>query len=166
MNNFQIETFLRTNKYTKPYFFGVFACDTLPFRIPKVNQHLLIICNTDKSTGPGQHWIGIHFSADNVATYFDSFGMYPQNLYISNFLKRNASKITTNNKMIQSVFSRYCGHFCALFLYFMVRGKSLNKIVGMFKNKNLKENDILVRRLIDNIYCKNECTKPICKTIF
>lgn len=166
MNNFQIDTFLRTNKYTKQYFFGVFACDTLPIKIPKVNRHLLIICNTDKSSGPGQHWVAIHFSSENVATYFDSFGMYPQNPYILNFMKRNSNKITFNSRMVQSVFSKYCGHFCALFLYFMVKGKSIKNFVNMFKQKNLKDNDKEVQKLIDNIYCNNECTKPICKTIF
>lgn len=165
MNSFQIHKFLKTNVYTSKYFLGVFACDTLPTRIPKVNKHLLLICNTDKISKPGEHWIAIHFSSDNTATYFDSFGMYPQNPYIINFLKTNATKVTFNSRMIQSVFSMYCGHFCALFLYFMVKGRSLSDFVKMFKNKNLKDNDKIVQVLIDKIYCKYHSVKPICKTI-
>jgi hypothetical protein len=49
-----IERFINRDRVCRATFQGVFSSDTLP-RNPR-----LLICNTDPSSEPGQHWIAIH----------------------------------------------------------------------------------------------------------
>ena len=55
MNSDEIDRFLRTRVRD---FDGVFSIDNLPD-----NPHLLV-CNTDPSDRPGQHWIAIYVDED------------------------------------------------------------------------------------------------------
>lgn len=117
MNAIELEVILSENKYTQKYFSGVYSCDNLPKVVTKLPS--LIICNTDKSNQPGEHWIAIYISTQRTAEFFDSFGFSPYyNKYFMNFLESNSNKILYNSKMIQSIFSNKCGYFAALFLYF------------------------------------------------
>ena len=63
----EIERFIRADTACRRVFQGVFSADTLPRR-PR-----LLVCNTDESTKPGQHWIAIHVDTDGRGEYFDSF---------------------------------------------------------------------------------------------
>ena len=58
MNTKQIWQALTSNTKTEPYFDGVFAIDEL-CKIKKKPE--LIICNTDPSNKPGQHWVLLFF---------------------------------------------------------------------------------------------------------
>jgi hypothetical protein len=49
-----IERFINRDRVCRTTFQGVFSSDTLP-RNPR-----LLICNTDPSSEPGQHWIAIY----------------------------------------------------------------------------------------------------------
>ena len=40
----------------------------------------LLVCNTDPSDKPGQHWVCIHVE-DGHGEYFDSFGRRPTTLF-------------------------------------------------------------------------------------
>ena len=53
MNTREIERFLEADIVSRGVFQGVFSADTLP------RQPRLLVCNTDESTKPGQHWIAI-----------------------------------------------------------------------------------------------------------
>ena len=53
---------------------GVFSIDTLP------DKPRLLVCNTDPSDKPGQHWVCIHVE-DGRGEYFDSFGRRPTTLF-------------------------------------------------------------------------------------
>ena len=71
MDTIEIERFIRADTACRHIFQGVFSADTLPGR-PR-----LLVCNTDESTKPGQHWIAIHVDTDGRGEYFDSFGRAP-----------------------------------------------------------------------------------------
>jgi hypothetical protein len=63
MNTGQIELILRRNIDN---FDGVFSRDRLP------DKPRLLVCNTDPSSRPGQHWIAIYVGEDGRGEYFDS----------------------------------------------------------------------------------------------
>ena len=67
MNTEEIDRILR--RYVRD-FDGVFSTDTLP------EKPRLLVCNTDASDKPGQHWICMHFE-NGRGEYFDSFGRRP-----------------------------------------------------------------------------------------
>ena len=54
-------------------FDGVFAINTIPKKLPKVNH--FIVCNTDTNTGPGKHWFCIFRASRNTIECFDSLGI-------------------------------------------------------------------------------------------
>jgi hypothetical protein len=71
-SNVQIASYLKNC----PYFHGVYASDKLPDSLPPGSA---IICNTDKSGHPGQHWLalGSLFDPEHPPWYFDSYGFRP-----------------------------------------------------------------------------------------
>lgn len=152
MNTLELKTFLETNEYTRNHFLGIFACDLLPLQ--KIRKRpALIICNTDEHNKPGQHWIAIYIENEKKIEYFDSFGLYPNNLHINRFIKQNCETLLTNNTMIQGLFSKYCGHFCALFLYSKCLGISMKNFLLIFNHIHLMKNDDTVRKMFSRIYC-------------
>jgi hypothetical protein len=54
MNTREIERFINRDRVCRTSFQGVFSRDTLP------SKPRLLICNTDPSDKPGQHWIAIY----------------------------------------------------------------------------------------------------------
>lgn len=180
MNSLELKIFMETNRHTKPHFLGIFSCDTLP-RKRVQTRPALIICNTDEHYKPGQHWIAIYLLDENTIEYFDSFGMYPSNLYINLFIRENCNVMVSNNTIIQGLFSKYCGHYCALFLYCRCRGISMKNFLSIFEYPDLMKNDEIVRKMFGKIYCKTTrkandksrklkkfvpTMKPICEEIF
>ena len=60
MNSDELLRAAMSDNVTKNYgFLGVFSPDTLPVR-SMIKDPLLLICNTEDSDLPGQHWIAIH----------------------------------------------------------------------------------------------------------
>ena len=39
--------------------------------------HVLIVCNSDTSSRPGEHWIVIYVDGNRREEYFDSMGRFP-----------------------------------------------------------------------------------------
>ena len=70
MNTKQLSNALILNPVTNKYFDGIFLIDTLQDIKEKPT---LIICNTDPSYKPGEHWI-LFFFYDNSIDFFDSLG--------------------------------------------------------------------------------------------
>jgi hypothetical protein len=70
MNTREIERFNRDHVCLAS-FQGVFSRDTLP------SKPRLLICNTDPSDKPGQHWIAIYVDKNLRGEFFDSFGRHP-----------------------------------------------------------------------------------------
>jgi len=103
MNSDDIERFLSRRLSD---FDGVFSIDTLPDR-PR-----LLVCNTDPSDKPGRHWVAIYVDDDcNRGEFFDSFGRRPDDVF-ERYLNRHCSSWIFNDRQLQSVTSKFCGHYC------------------------------------------------------
>ena len=120
---------------------GVFAYDELPIidACPAV-----IVVNTDPSTRPGQHWICIYFDEDGHGEFFDSFGLKPKRVF-ERYMDEHCIAWTFNKRQLQSLVSRFCGHYCIWFCIMKFRKIALNALVtGMSSDTGL--NDFLVHR--------------------
>lgn len=121
MNTEEIERILHERAKN---FDGVFSVDNLPRK-----PHLLV-CNTDPAHREGRHWVCIHV-ADEHGEFFDSFGRRP-NVLFERYLNRHCSSWTFNDKQLQSVVSKFCGHYCIYYCMLRSRGVHLRKIVSSF----------------------------------
>lgn len=160
MNSSEINAILKFNQKTKPFFQGVYASDTLPIHITKLP--ILLICNTDPISKPGEHWVSIFISQKRKGEYFDSFGLPPSNQNIINFLKRNCKELKYNKHMIQSLFSNYCGQFCIMYVYHKANKKSLNFFLKLFNRKK----PILNNNIVFKFFNKTLCNKTSCMNVF
>jgi len=87
-------------------FRGVFSCDTLPETL----VYGLIVCNTDPHDKPGEHWIAMYIDGGR-GEYFDSFGRAPAKVF-KDYLNRYCNTWIFNERQLQSICSRFCGHYC------------------------------------------------------
>jgi hypothetical protein len=138
MNTAKIERLL----INQPDFQGVFSCDTLP-TTPR-----LLVCNTDPSSEPGEHWIAIYVDKNGRGEYFDSFGR-PPNKYFETYMNSCCNRWIFNKKKLQSRISSFCGYYCCLFVVLRCRGLDMPKIVGLFTS-DTGYNDWLVHRFVCN----------------
>ena len=115
-------------------FDGVFSAATLP------EKPRLLVCNTDASDKPGRHWICMHFE--------DSFGRRPAANF-ERYMNRQCSSWTFNRRQLQSVISKFCGHYCIY--YCMLRSRGMPKIVNSF-TADTGLNDVLVHGFV----CRRE----------
>ena len=118
---------------------GVFSVDTLPDK-----PHLLV-CNTDPSDKPGRHWVCIYVK-DGRGEYFDSFGRRPTALF-ERYLNRHCTSWIYNDRQIQSVISKFCGHYCIYYCMLRSRGVDMRKIVSSFSS-DTGLNDALVHGFV------------------
>ena len=136
MNTEEIDRILR---YRVRDFDGVFSVDTLP------DKPRLLVCNTDASDKPGRHWICMHFEAGR-GEYFDSFGRRPTENF-ERYLNRHCSSWTFNRRQLQSVISKFCGHYCIYYCMLRSRGIDMPKIVNSFTT-DTGLNDVLVHGFV------------------
>ncbi len=127
MNTSQIQRILRCHPRTSGIFLGVFASDQLPSY--SINPPCALVCNTDPSDKPGEHWIAIYINSSGCGEYFDSYGQEPSIVTIRSFLNRNTMSYRTNIKTIQGAMSSSCGQYCVYYLLYRCCGKSLEQIV-------------------------------------
>ena len=119
---------------SSPEFLGVFAADEIP---SQSSEHsVCFIASTDPRTLPGTHWVAfVVFNnassahSDTTTTYFfDSYGV-PLSHYSrlnSECAQRGYTNIRlVNTQQLQSIHSTVCGQYCALFLFFVHRFKSV-----------------------------------------
>jgi len=120
---------------------GIFACDQLPdFTL----RPSVIVVNTDPSTQPGRHWICMFFDADGHGEFFDSFGLQPKRVF-ERYMNKHCLAWTFNNKQMQSLISRFCGHYCIWYCMLKFRKVTLNELVRITSN-DTGLNDFLVHR--------------------
>lgn len=168
------------SKNKKKIFYRVCACDMLPKRLP-TNQDVMIICNTDKSTNPGEHWLGLylpaphrvvpggtaasasHITKNNIRNFrschfFDSYGYMPTNEYIINFIKKNAREMYWNRHQLQSYHSYTCGEYCCMFAYSMAKNNNIKCFLKQF-GKKLHSNDVKIRSMFNCTFYDKKCTQ-------
>lgn len=146
MDTRDIERFIRRDTVCRSVFQGVFSSDTLP-KNPR-----LLICNTDPSHKPGQHWIAIYVDQYGRGEYFDSFGRPPDDYFKHYMNKHCGRRWTFNKRQLQSIISRFCGYYCCFYCMFRSRGVNMNRIVNHFTS-DTAFNDSLVHSFV--------CNKPI-----
>ena len=134
MNTLQIKNILSHDRVTKQYFLGVFSSDQLPAMV--MSYPACFVCNTDRSTEPGSHWIAFYIISPNEVEFFDSFGNEPAAFQgpILNFASRY-SRVTYNP--MQSNVTAVCGQYCIYYLYSKCKGQSLNFFLSFFVFKNM-----------------------------
>ena len=139
MNTYELERVV--GDYVKR-FDGVFSSDSLP-RKPK-----LLVCNTDPSNMPGEHWIAIYVDDDgHYGEYFDSLARAPSRLF-ERYMNEHCRQWTYNNcKQLQSITSRFCGHYCACFCILRSRGVGMFDFLRYF-TRDTGLNDVIVHELI------------------
>jgi hypothetical protein len=138
MNTIELE---KTLCNYKPTFLGVFSSDNLP------EKPGLMVCNTDTSRERGTHWIAIYIDAERrYGEYFDSFGRKPTATF-RDYLNRHCKHWIFNDRQLQSVASRFCGHYCIYYCVLRCSGIDLRKIVNQFTNDQ-GYNDVLVHGFV------------------
>lgn len=129
----------------KELFIGVFPSNRLPPKLP-TKRPLLLICNTDPHNKPGQHWVAIYIGNNGTGEYFDSLAMPPLKPFVK-FLTRFCNEWTTNDKQLQSVISRFCGHYCVFYSLFKRLGYSMADILNCFTS-DTGLNDLMVHKFV------------------
>lgn len=148
MNTQQLLQVINSDHFIKSKCGGVCALNELP---SQVVPDTFFICNTDPSWLQGKHWIVMYFAIDGKAEYFDSFGSFPKEKIIENFLDKNSTGWSCNNVQLQGTFSNTCGEFCLLYVLYRLRGFYMPTVISMFK-KDCNENDVLVYTYIRKKY--------------
>jgi hypothetical protein len=145
MNGSRIDWILRRDAKCSPMFLGVFARDRLPSSIDR-SRPALLVCNTDAHDMPGEHWIAIYIEDSSYGEYFDSFGR-PPDAPFRTFLHRHCSRWIYADRHLQSVISRFCGHYCIFYCVHRARGKNLNAIANML-TYDTGLNDYLIHNFV------------------
>ena len=135
------------------HFYGCYPADIQP-RIKK--KTFSIIFNLSNHNEEGSHFVAI-FADTKYLLYFDSFGEKCSNKLILKFLKKEKKDrvFKSNKRVIQSCDSAFCGFFCIGFILSQQMKLPLTKFVKLFSNTNLKQNDDIVIKFINDIV-KNE----------
>src|SRR5277367_2607312 len=124
MNSKNISDILKVR--CKDMFLGVFPRDRLPLTLPP-RRPLLLICNTDPHSRPGEHWIALYVSS-TTGEYFDSFGQSPL-LIFKRFLDKFCPKWIMIDKKLQSILSSFCAHYCIFYSLFKYLGYDMKCIM-------------------------------------
>ena len=148
MNGRQLRRLIAKDPLAKKKFRGVYARDTLPSQ-PLYGGYII---NTDRSLGPGIHWVAAWFSPQhkNEAEYFDSFGLPPWfHKEIETFLLTHTSSYNYNRFVLQDVTSKACGFYVLYYILMKSRGWCLQRIVGRgFEPHKPRANDNRVTNLV------------------
>jgi len=138
MNTQQIDSIVR--RYVRR-FDGVFSADRLP------ENPRLLECNTDPAHRPGEHWVVMYVDDEGrFGKYFDSLGRPPP-VTFRRYLDRHCRYWSYNDRQLQSVVSRFCGHYCVYYCILRSCGMDMRRIVGSFSN-DTGFNDVLVHGFI------------------
>ena len=151
MNTLQLDSILKSDPHCAEVYRGTFARDDFP---KNATRQGLYICNTDKKSEPGTHWISCYLTGSGDNIYFDSFGLPP---YLPEFetvlVPRANSAVQFNNSTLQSADTVTCGHYCLIFCLLTARGFSLEFIVSLLNDApNSHIRDHAVERFISKLF--------------
>lgn len=156
MNNIELEHCLKTNKFTKKNFRGVYPANVLA-KLQNIKKGFYI-ANTSPETSDFGHWIGLYITKLKIEVFDSSGILFFKNKYFKQFMKNNASHgLICNKNMIQDPKSNVCGYYCLVFALFRAQKKKFFHFVNMFHKSNLKYNDELIIKLFNKNF-----SKPIC----
>lgn len=144
MNSLEISRVLSTYKNTKGLFKGVYARDRVPL---KPTYPSCFILNTDPSREQGEHWLAIYYDNNGNADFFDSYGQHPTKYRLLSYLEKTSQNWIFNSNQLQHFFSKFCGHYCCLFLLFRCNNYTLDDFLSKFTDSQLT-NDMIINDLI------------------
>ena len=152
MNEIELTKILVGNPVTAPHFCGVISHDQLN-KLPTRLQQGFYVCNTDDSTGPGEHWVTVSWFQGQESEFFDSLAKSPTEYSINftNFLINNGPQYKMSTMRIQGPHSIKCGEFCLFYAYHRCKGYTLNDIVTMFSKTHFALNDFKVERFVNKM---------------
>ena len=114
---------------------------------------LIKVINKDPKHKPGTHWVAAYVDPQTKnCAYFDSYGLRPNNKYITAFFNLNGNSCDFNIENLQGPCSNVCGLYTLFFCYHIARGRSLNEIVRYFDTKTKALNDKKVAKFVRIIY--------------
>lgn len=141
MKGWTIVSALTKDPRAKHFFRGVYPSDVLVSVNVDTRHPSAYVINYDTSTKPGTHWVVCWFAGKhNTAEYFDSYGLAPPPL-IKTFLRKHATSIRCNQRLIQSPLSTTCGYYCIYYVMKKARGYILSRLLIPFHRYNLHMND-------------------------
>ena len=132
MNTKQLWNALCLNPVTNKYFDGIFSSDTLKEITQKPN---LIICNTDPSHKPGEHWV-LFFFSENSVDFYDSLGRdikYYGSVFID-FIANFVDDYKQCLKRTQPIKSDLCGQYCLYYAFAKCNGLPMEDIIQNMPN--------------------------------
>lgn len=161
----QIASALKSDPYVSDCFLGVFPSDRLP---SKTRFPAAVVANTDPASKKGKHWVCYYFDNDGNADYFDSYGLFPPNEHLQNFLVNSTCRTyKCNNVQLQGFDSKVCGQYCIAFLAKRARGQSMSDIVEFFEGSHPGQKDQSMAKLVNTAYeieqlqsgngCRDQC---------
>lgn len=142
MNELELEQCLSTHPTTKGHFRGVYARDELRGKIPATGD--LFIVNTDLRRDSGTHWLLCYFLPNDIALYFDSYGLQPLYPEIEEFLQSKKTTYMYNKQRLQGDDSNVCGHYTAYVGSQLCEGNELPKIREPFSTSDYDFNDKMI----------------------
>lgn len=142
--------------YFKTHFLGVFAFD----QFPNLKYRQCYIGNTDISSGPGEHWIGILQTKHNTIEIFDSLGFNEKKKLLIQKRFENSKGIKyldINQTQFQSNTSTSCGRFV---IYYLVRrlfnlDLSFKQFLRLSFVKSVNQNEKIVEKYCKQLLRKN-----------
>ena len=84
------------------------------------------------------------FHEDGHGEFFDSFGLAPKRIF-ERYMNKYFISWTFNKKQMQSLVSRFCGHYCIWYCMMKFRKFTLNELVRVM-SRDTGLNDFLVHR--------------------
>ena len=129
-------------------FIGVFLADRLPHH--RLKKPTLLIVNTDRSDRAGQHWTAIYVDGKGYGELFDSLATEPLKTF-RNFMNRNCTRWLKNDLQLQSVISRFCGHYCVMYCLLRAKGFDIQRITS-FYSRDTMLNDYMTHAFV----CRTE----------
>ena len=149
INGSVITHILKSDPYTSKWFQG-YSTPDLP--LPAIVRHkpALIVLNTDKSTGPGEHWCVVIINK-NECEFFDSYGQSPEYYDFDVRFYDLCNTIYYNEFQIQGDLPT-CGHHCLFFSFHRARGIPVKQIIQKYYSPtDLLKNDRMVFSFVQKI---------------
>ena len=153
MQGSELNTCLENFPILKKHYLGIFAINTLP-KFIKFRQFL--ICNTDRSSGPGKHWFAFLRNSKSTIECFDSLGVNTdKKINLQRYCNfRGVSEVEFNETIFQSNDSNTCGLFTLYYVIERMHNLDLSfqeLLEDIFDDKNHELNEQKVLKFYSNV---------------
>ena len=144
MNTNEISEYLNRDLICSTIFYGVYLANKIPILLQSLPA--LIVCYAGTSSRPKAHWIVLYDDKNYRGEYLDSMNRF-QTKWFKPFLDVNCIRRTGNEKQLQSVISKFCGHIWIFYCLYHYREVDVCKVAKMF-NKDTNLDDSIVYNLV------------------